>query len=76
MKGILGKPRFKREDLVSFTVEINHETKTLNGDIYVVDPMGTLEQSEEPSYDIEAFYDGEILLFKHIRESLVTERNE
>ncbi len=71
---MLGKPKFKREDLVSFFFDIEGEMQKINGVIYVVDAEGTAEQQEEPSYDIEAFFRGETLLFKHIRESLVTVR--
>lgn len=76
MKGILGQPKFKYEDRVTFTVSINAKEEKINGDIYVVDASGTSEQQEEPSYDIEALYDGEIRLFKHVRESAVQARED
>lgn len=71
---MLGNPKFKQEDLVSFNFEIEGEIQRINGVIYVVDAFGTSEQKEEPSYDIEAFYRGEVILFKHIRESEVSLR--
>ncbi len=71
---MIGQPKFKREQQVKFTISMNGEERTLNGVIYIVDAYGTFEQQEEPSYDIEAFVEGEIILFKHIRESLVSER--
>lgn len=71
---MLGNPKYKREDRVSFKWEIDGEEKVIGGVVYVVDANGTAEQTEEPSYDIEAFYEGEVVLFKHIRESLVSER--
>lgn len=71
---MLGQPKFKVEDRVSFTFEIEGTSKKIDGVVYVVDAEGTAEQTEEPSYDIEAFYQGEVVLFKHVRESLVTER--
>ncbi len=71
---MLGNPKFKQEDLVSFNFEIEGEIQKIDGVIYVVDADGTSEQHEEPSYDIEAFFRGEVMLFKHIRESEVTTR--
>lgn len=46
----------------------------MNGVVYIVDAYGIFEQDEEPSYDIEALYNGEVSLFKHIRESKVETR--
>ncbi len=71
---MLGKPKFRQEDLVSFNYDIEGEIKKIDGVIYVVDAEGTVEQHEEPSYDIEAFFRGEVMLFKHIRESEVSHR--
>lgn len=71
---MLGQPKFKQPDLVSFNFEIEGEMQRIDGVIYVVDPNGTIEQQEEPSYDIEAFYRGQIVLFKHVRESEVSKR--
>ncbi len=73
---MIGAPKFKREDRVTFVWEVEGEKKKINGVIYVVDADGTAEQTEEPSYDIEAFYEGQVVLFKHIRESLVELRAE
>lgn len=73
---MIGKPKFKREELVSFVVSIDGKETRLNGAIYIVDAFGTFEQNEEPSYDIESLYDGEVTLFKHIRESHVTRRTD
>ena len=50
------------------------EIQKIDGVIYIVDAYGTFEQNEEPSYDIEALYRGEVTLFKHVRESEVSER--
>ena len=49
---MLGKPRFKREDLVTFNFNIEGEIQKIDGVIYIVDAYGTFEQNEEPSYDI------------------------
>jgi len=44
----------------------------LTGKVYIVDPYGTFEQNEEPSYDVmvENYKgSGQACLVKHIRES-------
>lgn len=74
--GELGKPKYKWEEQVSFKCNYKGTDETIDGVIRIVDANGTFEQNEEPSYDIEAVYDGEIILFKHIRESLVSARTE
>ena len=71
---MIGQAKYKREERVSFLLTIDGAETKIDGVIYVVDANGTSEQSEEPSYDIEAFYDGSVVLFKHIRESLVSPR--
>ncbi len=71
---MIGNPKFREQQQVKFTAEIEGETKTVEGVIYIVDANGTVEQQEEPSYDIETFYNGRVMLFKHIRESLVEAR--
>ena len=72
---MLGEAKFKREDMVTFEIDMNGTVQKIDGVIYIVDAYGTSEQKEEPSYDIEAFYNGEVMLFKHIRESMVSKRN-
>ncbi len=72
---MIGQPKFKQEHPVRFSIKDQDGTeKTYDGVIYIVDANGTFEQHEEPSYDIMALVDGEKTLFKHIRESQVTER--
>ncbi len=71
---MLGEPKFKREEQVRFTFDIKGEERSFDGVIYIVDAYGTFEQKEEVSYDIEALMDGEVVLFKHVRESCVTKR--
>lgn len=66
---MLGNPKYKREDRVSFNFEIEGEMQRIDGVIYVVDPFGTSEQKAEVSYDIEAFFRGGVTLFKHVLES-------
>lgn len=63
-KGILGKPKYHHRDIVSFSYDGN----TLEGVIAIIDAYGTMEQSEEPSYDIEVGGE-DFILYKHIRES-------
>lgn len=71
---MLGNPKYKQGELVTFRFIIEDQVEEINGAIYVVDANGTAEQQEEVSYDIEAFFRGEIMLFKHIRESEVFPR--
>ena len=67
MMGIIGKPKYKRMDMVEF--EARGEMK--RGRVYIVDAYGTFEQSEEPSYDIRV--EEENCIYKHMRESWLTE---
>ena len=60
-----GKPRYELDDYVMFELD----GKLFSGKIVVVDSFGTIEQSEEPSYDI--FCEKENMLYKHVRESQV-----
>ncbi len=71
---MLGNPKFHRQQMVSFSFDENGTMNHYDGVIYIVDPNGTAEQNIEPSYDIEVFLDGEVVLFKHIPESQVKER--
>lgn len=72
---MLGNPKFKREQMVTFSFENNGETISHDGVIYIVDANGTFDQTDEPSYDIEVLLDGQVVLFKHVPESQVTERS-
>lgn len=60
---MIGKPLYKLGQYVEFICN----RKTRIGEIEIVDANGTLEQNEEPSYDI--FVAEENLFCKHIRES-------
>ncbi|NCB93001.1 MAG: hypothetical protein EOM40_10655 [Clostridia bacterium] len=71
MNSKVGEPKYSYDDRVAFSFDFKNEIIELTGVIRVVDPNGTIEQQEEPSYDISAFYQGEICLFKHVRESAV-----
>lgn len=62
---MIGHPKYKREDIVSF----KFKDKVKTGTVYIVDSYGTFEQNEEPSYDI--LVETENTLYKHVRESLV-----
>lgn len=64
---MIGHPKYKRNDVVSF--KFRDEIKT--GTVYIVDSWGTFEQNEEPSYDI--LVEENNTLYKHVRESLVIE---
>lgn len=70
---MIGKPRYKRQDVVCF--EIAGMKKT--GVIEIVDAYGTFFQDEEPSYDIMVNENNEECLYKHIPESyILNEKNE
>ena len=64
---MIGKPKFKQGDKVSFM----WEDQLKIGYVDIVDAYGTFEQNEEPSYDILIKNKEEHCLYKHFRESLV-----
>lgn len=67
---MLGKPKFKRGDKVSFKLE----DTTYDGYIYIIDAYGTFEDDSDVSYDIMVENWGpkkEECLFKHIPERLI-----
>lgn len=66
MIGRVGKPIYGKDDFVKF----RYNGKILEGAIVIVDSYGTMEQKQEPSYDIKV---GKVdfMLYKHIRESQI-----
>ena len=67
-------PKYIYDDVVRFELEYNGNTYLCTGKVYIVDRYGTIEQNEEPSYDImvENFLGGkDSCLVKHIRESSI-----
>lgn len=68
---IPGRPRCMKGDLVKFTFDNGREKSEVEGRIAIVDPYGTLGQSEEPSYDIYVRENNDEVLYKHIRESWI-----
>ena len=67
MRKILDDPKYKHGDKVRF---LGAKEKEYVGCIEIVDPYGTFEQTEEPSYDILVQGD-HVCLYKHIRESQI-----
>lgn len=67
---MLGKPKFKRNDIVRF--ECDGIVK--QGYVYIVDAYGTFFQGDEPSYDV--MIDEEKCLYKHIPESCILDNSE
>lgn len=67
---MLGKPKFKEQDLVAFTC--NGESKI--GKVFVVDRFGTFFDRSDVSYDIKV--EEENTLYKHVTESLVKKAKE
>ena len=66
---MLGKTKYKRGDEVK--IELHGEI--IQGEVYIVEAYGTLEQNQEPSYDIMVELNSERCLIKHVRESEVIE---
>lgn len=62
----VGRPIYKKGEFVSFDFDNGKEKTEMYGRIAVIDAYGTLGQSREVSYDIQAS-DG--VLYKHIPES-------
>ena len=62
-----GNPKFHSDQRVKFTVA----GKTLEGNIYIIDPYGTWGYDEDVSYDI--MVESENCLYKHIPEKYVEE---
>lgn len=67
---MIGKPKYKEKDFVDFV--FNGLEKT--GVIAIIDRFGTIEQSEEVSYDIVVLEDN--TMYKHIVETDVLRKNE
>lgn len=66
MIGRVGKPIYGKDDFVKF----RYDGQVLEGVIAIVDSYGTMEQKEEPSYDIKVGK-MDFTLHKHIRESQI-----
>lgn len=70
---MIGKPKYKVGDRVSFKIKDDGKDFIVSGKVYIVDAYGTFEQNEEPSYDVwaeESHYDEDSsCLYKHVRES-------
>lgn len=69
---VLGKPRYEMYQPVKFIFEEMGRPEENIGLVYICDAFGTFTNSKEPSYDIMAFREGEVCLFKHQAESAVT----
>lgn len=63
-------PIYKYGDFVRFLCN----GEILEGTIRIVDSYGTMEQNEEPSYDIEVGGE-ENILYKHIPESQIIRKD-
>jgi len=68
---MLGKPKFKHGDLVTFNIVIDNVETPIIGNIYIIDEYGTFEDSSDVSYDIMS----DNCLYKHIREDKVSKIN-
>lgn len=63
---MIGKPKYKENDKVEFTI---YENEVRKGVIYVVDKYGTFFDKSDVSYDI--YVEEENMLYKHINEKYV-----
>ena len=78
-KPILGRPKYNYGDVVRFhlgrTLDRNgdeiYPERDIVGTVEIIDPYGTFEQNEEPSYDI--LNKEKTMLYKHIREAIIVE---
>lgn len=70
----IGVPKYKRGDCVLFNFPRMDTVEQHVGIITVVDAYGTMEQNEEPSYDIRISEDQ--ALYKHVRESWIVRKEE
>jgi hypothetical protein len=78
-KHIPGKPMYSVGDRVSFQMTIDENIEIFDGTIEIVDRFGAwdIDYPSEPSYDILVCNwrgSGEIMLVKHIRESVITKK--
>lgn len=64
---MLGKPKYKENDLVEFKFFKDKPNK--EGIVYIVDKWGTLSDDSDVSYDI--LVKEENMLYKHISERYV-----
>lgn len=71
---MLGMPKYKKDDSVTFKFTRRGQDIVITGKVYIIDPFGTFDQNEEVSYDIMApdpQRNGEMCLFKHVPESYI-----
>ena len=69
---MIGNPKYKKGDIVTFDINIDDEVIEYEGKVYIVDKYGTFLHNDDVSYDVmvENYNDtGERLLVKHIKES-------
>lgn len=64
------QPKYKYGDLVRF----QYGEDILTGIVHIIDAYGTIEQHDEPSYDI--YIEANNTLYKHIRESQLLREDE
>lgn len=69
---MIGKSKFKLDDIVSFTCNGNGGTKT--GTVFTVDRFGTFFCKSDVCYDI--MVESENCLYKHIEEKYVSKPSE
>ena len=71
-KSHIGYPKYEHGDVVRFSYDRGKGMIAIyEGTIVIVDAYGTIEQNEEPSYDILTIQKGKECLCKHVRESMI-----
>lgn len=75
----IGRPKYKRGDMVLFTISSDSEEFECYGRVRIVDECGSFVQTREASYDVEGpdYRDSaRKMLYKHIPESDLQSMNE
>ena len=67
---MVGHPKYERGDKVEFKLG----NKTYSGTIEIIDAYGVFENNSDVHYDIMGTYEGEPTLFKHIKETSITQK--
>ena len=68
---MIGKPKYKENDKVEFTI---YENEIRKGTVWIVDKYGTFFDKSDVSYDI--FVEEENMLYKHINEKYVKRKTD
>lgn len=81
---MLGKPKYKPGQQVIFELPYDNGFQSYVGEIYIVDPWGTWDDSSDVSYDILGIpldrvsdqSSNSMILFKHVQEKFVKSKDD